>query len=214
MKQVLHHDRPQTLAEEIANSISHGAGFAGAVAVTPIMILQARGAAAVTAVSLFGSMMMVLYLASTLYHAIPHNRTKRIFQVLDHSAIYLMIAGTYTPFALIALPPAWGWTILGVIWVLALAGVAMKSIAGARGGKLSTALYLGMGWLAIVAAKPLYDALPVGALYGILAGGAFYSAGVVFYTLDNRLPFSHFVWHLFVLGGTACHVFTVMRYLL
>ncbi len=139
--------RNQTLGEEIANSISHGVGALGAIAVTPLMIINAidNGAAAVVGASIFGGTMIVLYLASTLYHAFPHSRTKRVFNILDHAAIFLLIAGTYTPFTLGVLRGAWGWSLFGVVWAIAVLGIVIKSVAGAKSGKLSTALYSGHG---------------------------------------------------------------------
>ncbi len=208
--------RNQSLGEEIANSISHGVGFLAALAVTPLLIIKAvpSGATAIVGVSIFGATMMILYMASTLYHAFPQSRTKRVFQIFDHSAIFLLIAGTYTPFTLCVLPVAWGWPLFGVIWALAAFGVVMKSSVSVRPSKISTMLYLGMGWLALIAAKPLYDALPMGGLGWLIAGGAMYSIGVIFFAFDHRIKYSHFIWHLFVLAGTACHVISVMVYVI
>lgn len=203
----------QTTGEEIANSISHGIGFLGAVAVTPFLIINAipSGAFSIVGASIFGATMMVLYLTSTLYHAFPHSRTKQVFRVLDHGAIFLLIAGTYTPFTLGLLRGAWGWSLFGIVWALAIVGVVLKSVGGPSNQKLSTALYLAMGWLAVVAAKPLWLGLPAWGLFWLIAGGLMYSAGVLFF-IKERMKFSHFVWHLFVLGGTACHVMAVMFY--
>lgn len=208
--------RIQTLGEEIANSISHGIGMLAAIAVTPFLIMKAipLGATAVTGVIIFGVTMIVLYLSSTLYHAFPHSKTKHIFRVLDHSAIFLLIAGTYTPFTLSVLSGAWGWTLFGIIWLLAVAGVVMKSIRNVGTSKLSIALYLGMGWLAVLAAKPLYDILPGWGLFWLLAGGVMYSVGVLFFAYDHRVRYNHFIWHLFVMAGTACHVVAVLGYAL
>lgn len=208
--------RPQSLGEEIANSISHGIGVLAAIAVTPFLIVKAipLGAAAITGATIFGVTMIILYLSSTLYHAFPHSKTKRVFRVFDHSAIFLLIAGTYTPFTLSVLPGAWGWTLFGIIWVLAVAGVVMKSIRNVGTSKLSIALYLGMGWLAVLAAKPLYDTLPGWGLFWLLAGGLMYSVGVLFFAYDHRVRYNHFIWHLFVLGGTGCHVGAVLGYAL
>jgi len=208
--------RLQTVGEEIANSISHGIGVLAAIAVTPPLIMKAipLGVAAVTGAIIFGVTMIVLYLSSTLYHAFPHSKTKRVFRVFDHSAIFLLIAGTYTPFTLSVLPGAWGWTLFGIIWVLAVAGVVMKSIRNVGTSKLSIALYLGMGWLAVLAAKPLYDTLPGWGLFWLLAGGVMYSVGVLFFAYDHRVRYNHFIWHLFVMAGTACHVVAVLGYAL
>jgi hemolysin III len=205
--------RNQSLGEEIANAISHGVGFLGAAAITPILIVNAipLGVAAVVGQSIFGATMIILYLVSTLYHSLPQSRGKRLFQIFDHGAIFLLIAGTYTPFTLGLLRGAWGWSLFGVVWGLAVLGVLTKSIGGANSGKLSTALYLGMGWLAIIAIKPLWVGMPAWGLAWLLAGGLFYSAGVIFFVLE-RMRFSHFIWHLFVLAGTACHVVAVMAF--
>ncbi len=205
--------RDQTLGEEIANSISHGIGFLGAVAVTPFLIMAAlpAGTAPVVGSAIFGATMMVLYLASTLYHAFPHSRTKRVFRVFDHGAIFLLIAGTYTPFTLGLLKGGWGWTLFGIVWGLAIFGVILKSVGGTRGGKLSTGLYLAMGWLAVLAAKPLWLNMPSWGLLWLVAGGLLYTTGVIFYAME-RMKYSHFIWHLFVMGGTACHVVAVIFY--
>jgi hemolysin III len=206
-------NRNQTLGEEIANSISHGVGALGAFAITPIMIINAidSGAAAVVGAGVFGGTMIVLYLASTLYHAFPHSRTKRVFNILDHAAIFLLIAGTYTPFTLGVLRGAWGWSLFGVVWAIAVLGIVIKSVAGAASGKLSTSLYLAMGWIAVVAAKPFWEKIPSAGLLWLLAGGAMYSAGVLFF-IARRMRYGHFIWHFFVMAGTACHVVAVMKY--
>jgi hemolysin III len=205
--------RDQSLGEEIANSISHGVGALGAMAITPIMIIKAipEGAAAVVGVSIFGATMILLYLASTLYHAFPHSKTKRVFNIFDHGAIFLLIAGTYTPFTLGVLRGAWGWSLLVVVWVLAVLGVVLKSTAGAKSGKLSTGLFLAMGWLAVFAIKPFWLHMPALGLIWLVAGGLMYSAGVFFFVAE-KIRYHHFVWHLFVMAGTACHVVAVMGY--
>ena len=203
----------QSLGEEIANSISHGIGALGAIAVTPLLIINAitSGAAAIVGASIFGATMIILYMASTLYHAFPHSRTKRVFNILDHAAIFLLIAGTYAPFTLGVLRGAWGWSLFGIIWGIAVLGVVIKSVAGAASGKLSTSLYLAMGWIAVVAAKPFWENIPAAGLLWLLAGGVMYSAGVLFF-ITKRFRYGHFIWHLFVMAGTACHVVAVMRY--
>ncbi len=213
MSQSIKVERHQTLGEEIANSISHGVGFLAALAVTPIMIITAipSGGAAIVGVSVFGATMMALYLASTLYHAFPQSRTKRVFKIFDHGAIFLLIAGTYTPFTLGILYGPWGWTLFGIVWALAILGVVLKSTAGASSSKLSTALYLAMGWLAALAIKPLWLNMSGWGLFWLLAGGIMYSAGVFFF-VKERIRYSHFIWHIFVLAGTACHVVAVLGY--
>lgn len=212
--EVINWSRQQSMGEEIANAISHGVGFLMAVAITPILIIEAipTGSSGVVGASVFGATMMILYLASTLYHAFPQSRAKRVFQIFDHGAIFLLIAGTYTPFTLTVLPDAWGWTFFGIIWFLALFGVVLKSIRGAGTSRLSVALYVAMGWLAVFAIKPLWATLPGWGLIWLLAGGLFYSGGVAFFVYDHRVRYHHFVWHLFVLAGTACHVVAVLKF--
>lgn len=207
-------DRKQTVGEEVANSISHSIGFVGASAITPIMIIAATpiGTTAVVGASIFGSTMMLLYLASTLYHACPHGRTKRIFQIFDHGGIYLLIAGTYTPFTLVSLPSTWGLSMFFIVWGLALLGVIYKTVSGPGTSRLSTALYLAMGWMAVLAAGPLWENLSGSGLSWLIAGGVIYTAGVMFFIYDHKIRYSHFIWHLFVLAGTTCHVFAVLRY--
>jgi hemolysin III len=169
------------------------------------------GAAAVVGAAVFGATMALLYLTSTLYHAMAPSRAKRVFQILDHSAIYLLIAGTYTPFTLGVLRGAWGWTLFGVIWGLAAIGIFLKSVRGIRYPRLSTAVYLAMGWLVVVALKPLLINVPATGMFWLVAGGVAYTAGVIFYAA-NRMRYAHFVWHLFVLAGTTCHFVAVLRY--
>jgi len=157
----------------------------------------------------FAASMVLLYLASTLYHAIPHSRAKRVFKTLDHAAIYLLIAGTYTPFTLGVLRGAWGWTLFGLIWGLALTGVVLKLAGGLRRPWMSTGLYVAMGWLVLVAIKPLWEAMPPWGMFWLVAGGVAYTGGVAFYAADHK-PYAHFVWHLFVVAGTACHYVAVL----
>jgi len=208
-------ERPQSLGEEIANSISHGFGFLAAVAATPILIVvTARHGSAVNiaAASVFSAAMLLLYCASTLYHALPGPRAKAIFKRLDHGAIYLLIAGTYTPFTLGALGGAWGFLLFGLVWSLAVAGVALKAFDRLAHPWLSTGLYLVMGWLVIIAIGPLVERVPPAGLALLAAGGLAYTAGVAFFVADSRLRYGHFVWHLFVIAGTTCHFFAVLWY--
>jgi hemolysin III len=214
MKETIEWNRHQSFNEEIANSISHGVGALLATAATPILILAAipSGPVAIIGASVFGASMIILYLASTLYHAFPHSRTKRIFQVLDHSSIFLLIAGTYTPFTLSVLQGAWGWTLFGIVWGLAIFGIVLKSIGGAGTSRLSIILYLGMGWLAVAAVKPLWNSLSGWGLFWLLMGGIMYSGGVIFFAYDHRVRYGHFIWHLFVLAGTISHVVAILGY--
>ena len=204
--------RRQSLGEEIANSISHGTGFLAALIALPVLVTSAmrHGAAATVGAGVFGVTMALLYLTSTLYHALAPNRAKRVFQILDHGAIYLLIAGTYTPFTLGVLRGPWGWTLFGLIWAFAAAGIVLKSVGGVRHPRLSTGLYVAMGWLILAAAKPLWQAMPGWGLFWLAAGGVAYTAGVGFYAA--RMRYAHFVWHLFVLAGTACHLIAVLRF--
>jgi hemolysin III len=163
--------------------------------------------------SVFAASMILLYLASALYHALPPGKGKQVFRVIEHSAIFFLIAGTYTPFTLGVLRGTWGWTLLGLIWVLAVGGVVMKIFSRTSHPILSTSLYLLMGWLIVIAIKPLAaGGVPTSGLLLLLAGGLAYTLGVAFYALDARLHYGHFIWHLFVLTGTACHYFAVLWY--
>ena len=207
-------ERIQSLGEEIANSVVHGVGAALAVAAVPLLVVSAvsrGGAAQVTANAIFGATLVLVYLVSTLYHALARNRAKKVFRVLDHSAIYLLIAGTYTPFTLGVLRGAWGWALFGVVWALAVTGVALTGALGVRLPRLSTAVYIAMGWLIVVAIKPLISLLPAAGLAWLVAGGVAYTGGVVFYAWQ-RLRFHHAVWHVCVLAGSACHFVAVIRY--
>lgn len=200
--------------EEVANSVSHGLGFVLAVAGAPLLIATAirRGTLAdVVAVSVFAASMALLYLSSTIYHALPPGRTKNAFHVLDHAAIYLLIAGTYTPFTLGVLKGGWGWTLFGLVWGLAALGVLLKVFAGIRWHGISTAVYVGMGWLIIIAAKPLWESLPLAGLAWLFAGGIAYTSGVYFY-LKKNMRYGHLVWHLFVVAGTGCHFVAILHY--
>jgi hemolysin III len=219
--------RPQSLGEEIANAISHGAGAVAALVALPVLVVNAvttdRPAIEIFGVSVFGATAILMYLISTLYHALPaessgasgrirSGRAKRVFWVLDHSAIYLLIAGTYTPFALGVFKDSWGWPMFFLVWGLAAAGVLLKCLGGGRHPLISSGLYLGMGWLVLGAAEPLFRDLPHAGFLWLLAGGVAYTLGVIFYALDSRLRYAHFGWHLFVLAGTACHFVAVLGY--
>jgi len=204
----------QTLREEIANSISHGIGLAGAIIAAPFLIFYsaANGDAwAVAGASVFITSAIILYLSSTLFHSQKVGKRKDIFQIVDHAAIFLLIAGTYTPFTLGILRETWGWILFGIVWGIAIAGIIMKLLVGARYPRLSTALYLLMGWLILIVIKPLMAAMPLAGLLWIAAGGLAYTIGVIFYAIPN-FRYAHFIWHIFVLAGTACHFVAVMFY--
>jgi hemolysin III len=206
------HVWPST-GEEIANSVSHGAGLALAIAGTPILIVAAvrYGTAWNTVgVSVFAASMIALYLASTLYHALTHDKAKRFFRVLDHSAIFILIAGTYTPFMLGVMRGPMGWTIFGLVWGLAVLGLIKKAVFGTRLVWLSVTLYLVMGWLVVIAAPQVLQRIPISGLAWILAGGLAYTGGVAFFAAPRR--YAHFAWHLLVIAGTACHFFAVLWY--
>ena len=203
-----------SLAEEIAYSITHGFGFLLAIAMLVVMVVFAalRGTAwHVVACALYGSTLMLLYLASTLYHSLTSQRAKRVLKVIDHSAIFLLIAGTYTPFLLVPLRGAWGWSLFGVIWGLAGAGIGFKLFFAGRFKLVSTLIYVGMGWIVLIAIRPLWMHLPRAGLWWLLAGGLFYTGGTIFY-MGKRIPFNHVIWHAFVLAGSLCHFFSVMFY--
>jgi hemolysin III len=200
--------------EDLANSLSAGAGFLFAVVAAPILIVGAVGRGSVSAIvgnSVFAATMILLYLASTWYHATPPSPLRERLRRLDHAAIYLLIAGSYTPFTLGVLRGALGWTLFGLVWGIAAFGVCFKLIAGVRFRRLSTAVYLSMGWLAIIAIRQIVLEVPLEGLLLLAAGGLAYTAGVPFY-VARRLRYGHFVWHLFVLAGSACHFFAVLWY--
>jgi len=207
-------ERPQSLGEEIANSVSHGVGLVAVLAAFPVLVLAAHGrgeAAGIVGASVFATTAVLLYLTSTLFHALPESRAKRVFQLLDHAAIYFLIAGTYTPFTLGVLRGAWGWTLFGLVWSLAVGGTLLKAVGGVRYNTLSTCVYLAMGWLVLIAADQVWALVPKWGLFWLLAGGIAYTAGAVFF-LAERIRYFHFVWHLFVVAGTACHFVAVLRY--
>src|SRR5687767_1288072 len=206
--------RPVHLREEVANSISHGLALVLAIVALPVLILSAAelGSPRFTiGVAVFGVTIVLLYLASTLYHSLTHERAKQFFRKVDHCAIFLLIAGSYTPFALGVLNGPWGWTLLTIIWVLAVAGIAMKIFTGHRHWWVSMVLYIVMGWLAIVAIKPILTLVPLPGILLILAGGIAYSGGLAFFAA-HRLRYNHFIWHLFVIAGTICHYLAVLWY--
>jgi len=240
----IHGSTPQTSGEELANSLTHGLGVALSIAGLVLMVVFAakRGTARdVVGAAVFGSMLILLYLMSTLYHAFRGPKVKLVFKVFDHSAIFLLIAGTYTPFCLSALgriSPGWGWTVFGLVWALAVLGITFKGVFYGRIAKsalrpapvdhlhtppatpvdpafvrrmgwISTGIYLLMGWIILIAAAPLGRSLSTHGLYWLFGGGACYSLGAAIYSL-KKLPYHHALWHLFVVGGSACHVFGVL----
>jgi hemolysin III len=205
-------DWTQSRREEVANSVSHGLGLAAALVAAPFLILTAarhENTLFLLGTILFVVTMLFLYLCSTAYHAWPQTRLKCVLQLIDHSAIFLLIAGTYSPFALGPLRGPWGWAIFALIWTLAAFGVLLKLLSGLRRKKLSLSLYVGMGWLILIAIRPLAGAVPAETLIWLFAGGVAYTGGIIFF-VNERVRYSHFVWHLFVLTGTLCHFCAVL----
>ena len=201
--------------EEVASLLTHAVGVVLSVAALAVMLVLAAGEPVkIISAAVFGTSLILLYLSSTLYHFFTSARWKARFQSLDHACIYLLIAGSYTPVTLVTLRGATGWILFGTVWALALAGVLIKTIGrGKKDHWISTALYLAMGWMIVFALGPLFRGLPGPGFWLLVAGGVTYSAGIVFYAW-NRLPFNHAIWHLFVLGGSACHVLAIARYVL
>ena len=208
--------RINTAAEELANSLTHGLGLVMSLVAAPVLIVAAAATddpRRIVAVSIYAATLVLLYAASTIYHSVRESPLKEAMQRVDHAAIYLLIAGTYTPFMLISLRGPWGWSILCVIWALAFLGVVLKSAYGARLPALSTWLYLAMGWLIVIAIAPMRAHVAPMGMRWLALGGLLYTGGVVFYVWE-RIRFSHAVWHLFVLGGSLAHFFAVLWYAL
>ena len=205
-----------SVAEEIAHAITHGVGLLLSIAalVTLVVFASSRGDAwHIVSVSIYGATLVLLYTASTFYHALTRPRAKSVFRILDHAAIYLLIAGTYTPFALVNLRGGWGWTLFGVVWGLAALGVVLETTAKQRFRMLSIILYLGLGWIAAIAVKPLLHSVESRGIVLLVAGGLAYTGGVGFYGW-RRLRYHHAVWHMFVLVGSLFHFFAVLFYVI
>jgi len=205
-----------TIAEEIAHTLTHGFGMllsiAGLVILVAFSSLNGDSWHVISS-SIYGSSLILLYGASALYHGIPHSSAKAVLQRIDHAAIYILIAGTYTPFLLISLRGSWGWSLFGIIWSLALVGVVLEFIQWKPFKKISLALYLGMGWIILIAINPMLKQVETGGLVLLLVGGLFYSFGVIFYVWE-KLTFNHAIWHLFVLAGSASHFFSILLYVI
>ncbi|MCP3667858.1 MAG: hemolysin III family protein [Gammaproteobacteria bacterium] len=202
-----------TLGEELAHAISHGVGVALSIAGLAILVAFSSlygDAWHITSTSIYGVTLILLYTASTLYHGVTHTRVKAVLQQLDHAAIFLLIAGTYTPFTLVSLRGEWGWTLFALIWGMALVGVVLQLVAP-RKEKLSLALYMIMGWLVVIALEPMIDAVGTGGMLLLLIGGLCYTVGAIFYVWE-RLAYNHAVWHVFVLTGSIFHFFSVLLY--
>ena len=204
-----------TLGEEIAHSITHGIGVGLSIAGLVILVVMAarRGDAyQIVSFSIYGATLIILYLASTLYHGFRHPRVKQVFRIIDHASIFLLIAGTYTPFLIVGIRGPLGWTLLAIVWGLAVLGVSFKALFIHRFQKLSVLAYIMMGWLCVVAFKEMLENIPMDGLIWLGVGGAAYTVGVIFYAL-RKIPYMHAIWHIFVLGGSICHYFAVLFYL-
>jgi len=201
----------QTRKEELWNSISHGIGIPLGIAALTLGVVyaaQSGSARAVVSASIYGVTLVLMYTASTFYHAASSEKAKRLWNLFDHQSIFLLIAGTYTPITLAGLKGAWGWTLFGLAWGIAVAGIVMKCFLRSRLMALSTALYVLMGWLIVIAFRPLVHTLPRASLWFLLAGGLAYTAGVVFFAW--RRPYAHLIWHFFVLAGSVLHFFAIL----
>lgn len=207
-------DKLQTKAEEIGNASTHALGvLLSLVAITLLITFSASQQDSFKLISgvVFGCTLILMYICSTIYHSMQNPKLKHYFRIADHASIYLLIAGSYTPFMLVTLRGPWGWTMFGVIWSLALLGVIFKLFFVHRFEVLSTVIYLLMGWMSLIVIKPIYQLLPAGGLECIVAGGLCYTVGVIFYAWE-RLKYSHVLWHLFVLAGSIFHFFAVLFY--
>jgi hemolysin III len=205
-----------TVGEEIAHAVTHGVGALLSIAGLTVLVAFASlygNAWHITSSCIYGATLILLYTASTLYHGIPQPAAKRVLRRIDHAAIFLLIAGTYTPFTLVNLRGEWGWLLFGLVWGFAILGVVLETVAKRRIKWLSLTLYLGLGWMVLIAIKPLVDAVATGGLILLLAGGLCYSLGVIFYVW-KRLAYHHAVWHMFVMAGSMLHFFSVFYYVL
>lgn len=208
--------KQQTKLEEFFNALTHAAGIGLSIAALVLLTVFAAtqpGSTKVIACALFGSSLVLVYTASTIYHTVTKPKVKQFFKLVDHTSIYALIAGSYTPIVLVILHGPWGWSLFGLVWGLAIIGFIFKLCFIGRFEKLSVSIYLGMGWLAIVAIEPLWHSLPIGGLIWLGLGGLSYTGGVIFFTLD-RIRFAHSLWHLCVLGGSICHFFLVLLYVI
>ncbi len=207
----------QTKLEEVANVLTHSIGIALGIAGLAILVVFASMKGdpwKIVSFSIYGASIIILYSTSTVYHAIKNITLKKIFQIIDHSSIFILIAGTYTPFVLVNMRGPWGWSLFGVIWGLAIAGIIIKTALGTGGDKLSTVIYLAMGWIIVVAFKKMIASIPLMGIIWLVIGGLCYSLGTIFFLLDNKLPFNHSIWHLFVLAGSVTHFFGIFFYVL
>lgn len=205
-----------SVAEEIAHTITHGVGALLSIAGLAVLVAFASlngDVWHIVSSSIYGATLIILYSASSLYHGVSHPRAKSILQQFDHAAIYLLIAGTYTPFLLVSLRGAWGWSLFGVIWSIALFGMVVEFVDAKRFKKLSLWLYLGLGWIVVLAINPMLENVAPGGLILLLLGGLSYSLGVIFYVRE-QMAYSHAIWHLFVLAGSVFHFFSILFYVI
>ena len=208
--------QPPSRGEELANALSHGLGIVlSLAAVTLLAVFAALNGTArhIVSFSIYGATLVLLYTASTLYHSFRNPRVKHILRICDHAAIYLLIAGTYTPFALVVFHGAFGWTLFGLVWGMAATGVLLKLLFVGRFHGVAVGLYIAMGWLIVIGINPLIRSVPGPGLALLVAGGLLYTGGVVFYA-NKRIPWNHAIWHLFVLGGSVCQFFAILFYAL
>lgn len=216
-KQIINSSREQSRGEELANSISHGIAFIAMLVGTPFLIINAvkqGDVGQIVGTSIFSATAILLYLSSSIYHGLVVGKAKDLFRIIEKSAIFFLIAGTYTPFTLGVLKGAWGWSIFGIVWGLVVVGVALKVFEREPHPVISMILYLLMGWLMVVAAYPLFVKMPTEGILLLAAGGLSYTLGVVFFLTDDKLHYGHLIWHLFVMAGTACHYFAILWYAL
>lgn len=203
-----------SVAEEVIHAFTHGVGVLLSIAGLTWMLYVSIGAEdpwRIVASSIYGATLIGLFLASTIYHSMYRSRHREIFKLLDHCAIYLLIAGTYTPIVLGVLYGAWGWTLFGLVWGLALAGIILKSVSGVKYHGISLVIYVAMGWIVVIAVEPLLEAMPAAGIAWLVAGGVCYTGGIWFYR-HEQMPYAHTIWHLFVIAGTVCHVVAIMGY--
>jgi hemolysin III len=206
----------RTFHEEIANSVTHGFGLALSVIGLIVLIVLAclyGSALHLVSCSIYGATLVMLYTASTLYHSFRSPRIKHIFKIIDHCSIYLLIAGTYTPFTLVMLRGGWGWSLFGIVWMLSFVGIIFKLFFVNKFQIISTIVYVLMGWIVVVAIKPMVAMIPLGCILWLVAGGLFYTTGVIFFAW-HKIPFNHAIWHVFVVAGSVCHFLAVIFYVI
>ena len=216
-KHIQNSPRVQSRGEELANSVSHAVAFIAMLVGTPFLIINAvkqGDAGQIVGTSIFAATAILLYLSSAVYHGLVAGKAKDLFRIIENSAIFFLIAGTYTPFTLGVLKGGWGWSIFGVVWGLVVVGVALKVFERKPHPLISIILYLLMGWLMVIAAYPLFVRMPTEGILLLVSGGLFYTLGVVFFLTDHKLRYGHLIWHIFVMAGTACHYFAVLWYAL